>query len=58
MNRPLPSALVVLHAFGVYNKGDLIQDPGAIAAILSGGKVAFVLPTILPVEGSPASQEH
>jgi hypothetical protein len=58
MNRPLPSALVVLHSFGIYNKGDLIQDPVAITAILNGGKAAFVIPTILPAEGSPANQEH
>jgi len=58
MNTPLPSALVVLHAFGVYSKGDLIRDPATIAAILNGGKAAFVIPTILPVEVSPANQEH
>ena len=48
MNKPVPTALVVLHAFGRYGRGDLITDPDAIQAILNGGNSALVLVPVLP----------
>lgn len=48
MNRPTPSALVVLHAFGRYGRGDVITDPAAIRAVLDGGNSALVLVPVLP----------
>ena len=53
MNRPTPSALVVLHAFGRYNRGDVITDPAAIQAILAGGNSNLVLVPVLPGTGTP-----
>ena len=43
MNRPTPTALVVLHAFGRYNRGDVITDPATIQAILAGGNSNLVV---------------
>lgn len=43
MNRPTPSMLVVLHAFGRYGRGDMIVDPVAIRAVLDGGNTALVV---------------
>ena len=48
MNKPVPTALVVLHAFGRYNRGDLITDPEAIQAILNGGNSMLVLVPAMP----------
>ena len=48
MNKSVPTALVVLHAFGRYNRGDLITDPTAIQAILNGGNSALVLVPAMP----------
>ena len=48
MNKSVPTALVVLHAFGRYNRGDLITDPAAIQAILNGGNSALVLVPAMP----------
>ena len=48
MTKPVPAALVVLHAFGRYGRGDLITDPNAIQAILDGGNSALVLAPALP----------
>ena len=48
MNRPTPAALVVLHAFGRYSRGDLITDPATIQAILAGGNSNLVLVPVLP----------
>ena len=38
MTEALPDALVVLHAFGSYSRGQMLTDPAVIAAILRGGK--------------------
>lgn len=60
MNRPTPTALVVLHAFGRYNRGDVITDPATIQAILAGGNSNLVLVPVLPPTGTttPSSGEH
>ncbi len=60
MNRPTPTALVVLHAFGRYNRGDVITDPATIQAILAGGNANLVLVPVLPSTGTTAtpSGEH
>lgn len=48
MTKPIPSALVVLHAFGRYKRGDLITDPVAVKAVLDGGNSALVVVPVLP----------
>ncbi len=48
MNRPTPTALIVLHAFGRYSRGDVITDPATIQAILAGGNSNLVLVPVLP----------
>lgn len=48
MAAPMPSALVVIHSFGVYTKGQLIVETAAIKAVLDGGMAPFVIPTMLP----------
>ncbi len=60
MNRPTPTALIVLHAFGRYNRGDVITDPATIQAVLAGGNSNLVLVPVLPGTGAtPASTgEH
>ncbi len=59
MNRSVPTALVVLHAFGRYGRGDLITDPDTIQAILNGGNSALVLVPVLPATESNTSKvEH
>lgn len=60
MNRTTPSALVVLHAFGRYGRGDMITDPAAIRAILDGGNSALVVVPVLPeTSATPAATlEH
>ena len=60
MNKTVPTALVVLHAFGRYSRGDLVTDPETIQAILSGGNSALVLvPAMPPVAStSPPTAEH
>ena len=60
MNKPVPTALVVLHAFGHYNRGDLITNPETIQAILSGGNSALVLAPAMPppASTSSANAEH
>ena len=52
MNRPAPTALIVLHAFGRYNRGDVITDPATIQAILAGGNSNLVLVPVLPSTGA------
>ena len=47
------NAVVVLHAFGSYNKGQVLTDQTVIAAILSGGNAAMVIRTQVP--GVPSS---
>ena len=59
MNRSAPTALVVLHAFGRYGRGDLITDPDTIQAILNGGNSALVLvPVLPPTEIGTSKAEH
>ena len=55
MNKTVPTALVVLHAFGRYSRGDLITDPEAIQAILNGGNSALVLMPAMPSTTSTSS---
>lgn len=40
-----PSAVIVLQTFGSYTRGQLITDPGIIAAILAGGHGRSVVST-------------
>lgn len=54
MTKTMPSALVVLHAFGRYGRGDMITDPLAIKAVLDGGNSALVVVPVVPV-AAPAS---
>lgn len=60
MNRPTPSMLVVLNAFGRYGRGDMIVDPVVIQAILDGGNNSLVvIPAPLVATVSPgATAEH
>ena len=59
MTKPTPTALVVLHAFGRYNRGDLITSPDVIQAILNGGNSALVLvPVLPPAETTISKAEH
>lgn len=60
MNKPIPPALVVLHAFGRYGRGDLITDPATIEAILAGGNRSLVVVPVLPSGGVTAAstEEH
>ncbi|WP_171034057.1 hypothetical protein [Lichenicoccus roseus] len=51
-----PDALVVLHAFGPYFRGQLLTDPAVIAAILGGGNASLVVRTRLP-QPSPVQAE-
>ncbi len=44
----LAEALIVLHAFGSYSRGQMLTDPGVIAAILRGGNASLVVRTQLP----------
>ena len=48
MTDALPDALVVLHAFGLYSRGEVLTDPRVIAAVLAGGNAALVVRTKLP----------
>jgi hypothetical protein len=43
-----PPALVVVHPFGKYVKGDLITETVRIAAILGGGNANFVIAAAVP----------
>ncbi len=58
MNNGSPAALVVLHSFGSYSKGDLIVDTAAIKAIIEGGKAGFVIATTVPGPGPSGQEEH
>lgn len=60
MNRPTPSAVIVLHAFGRYSRGDMITDAATIRAILDGGNSALVVIPVLPAPPTPsiAAGEH
>ena len=59
MTQPNPTALVVLHAFGRYNRGDLITSPDVIEAILNGGNKALVLvPALPPSAPNNSKVEH
>lgn len=48
MTKTTPTALVVLHAFGKYGRGDLITDSTVIQAILNGGNSSLVVIPALP----------
>jgi hypothetical protein len=55
------NAIVVLHAFGPYSRGQMLTDPTIISAIMSGGHASMVVQTQAP-QHSPDSatveQEH
>ena len=38
-------AVVVLHAFGAYSRGEMITDPDVISAVLAGGHASMVIQT-------------
>ncbi|WP_353192112.1 hypothetical protein [Pandoraea pnomenusa] len=46
--------LVVLHAFGDYQKGDRITDAEKVAAILDSEQAAYVVKVAAPDESSSA----
>ena len=52
------NALVVLHPFSNYTKGEVITDPAAIAAIRQSGQMAFVVSTqiIAPQQNAAAAK--
>ncbi len=55
------NALVVLHAFGPYSRGEIVTDPATISAIMSGGHASMVIPTqVLPhyPGGTTTGEEH
>ena len=55
------NALIVLHAFGPYTRGEILTDPTVIAAILSGGNASMVVRTEVPQHYSDVklpAQEH
>ena len=46
---PAPAMLIVLRAFGRYGRGDRIDDPVTVRAILDGGNAGLVIvPAPLP----------
>ena len=49
-------AVVVVHPFGLYKKGQIITDPTEIADILNGEQRAFVVSTDVPVQKTSAPQ--
>lgn len=55
MTKTIPTALVVLHAFGKYGRGDLITDPTVIRAILDGGNSSLVVIPALPASPPDAT---
>lgn len=54
------TAVVVLHAFGPYSRGEILTDPTIISAILSGGHASMVVPTqvLQHYPSSPKSGEE
>ena len=54
-------AVVVLHAFGPYSRGEMLMDPTIISAILSSGHASMVIQTQV-LQHYPASttsgEEH
>jgi hypothetical protein len=52
------NALVVLHPFSDYTKGEIITDPTTILAIRQNGQMAFVVSTqiIVPQQNAPAAK--
>ncbi|SUA82003.1 hypothetical protein [Pandoraea pnomenusa] len=46
--------LVVLHAFGEYQKGDRITDADKVAAILDSEQATYVVKVAAPEEASTA----
>ena len=54
-------AVVVLHAFGPYSRGEMLTDPTIISAILSGGHASMVIPIQAPQHnavGANSAQGH
>ena len=55
------TAVVVLHAFGPYSRGEMLTDPTIISAILSSGHASMVIQTQV-LQHYPASttsgEEH
>lgn len=55
------NAVIVLHAFGPYSRGEMLTDPAIISAILNGGHASMVVQTKIPqhylVPGTPV-EEH
>ncbi|WP_419729529.1 hypothetical protein [Lichenicola sp.] len=49
-----PAMLIVLHAFGRYGRGDRIEDPVTIRAILAGGNANLVVVSA-PLPAIPAT---
>ena len=61
MTSVLPSAIVVLHAFGPYSRGELLTDPTIISAILNGGHASMVVRTQVLQQapaGATSGEEH
>ncbi len=54
------NAIVVLHAFGPYSRGEMLTDPVTISAILAGGNASMVIRTsLLPhYPGGTTAEEH
>lgn len=55
------NALIVLHAFGPYTRGEILTDPTIIAAVLSGGNASMVVKTQVAQHYSdlkPPAEEH
>ncbi len=57
MAAAMPAALVVIHAFGSYQKGQMIVDAATISSILGGGLASFVVPTTPPTALHNAASE-
>ena len=45
MTTEMKKAIVILHSFGPYARGDLLTDPATISAILSGGHASMAIQT-------------
>ena len=55
MTSVLPNAVVVLHGFGPYSRGEILTDSSIISAIMSGGHASMVVPTQLFQQNSTAA---
>ena len=55
------SAVIVLHAFGPYSRGEMLTDPTIVAAILNGGHASSVVQTLIPqhyMASETSGEEH